>query len=295
MPDVFETYLDNLRPGVSRSIVGHARAFCTWLGVGARDLDREAVEAWLRHRKRRHCKPTTLKFNFGVVKRVFEANGVPWPFTKGEGPTISERDEVRLALGEDVINALIKSSAKMTDRHRAFLAVSTTYGIRRVEIGEIGPEDFEWESSLIFIETQKGGRQRYHLIPDEILPHLRAYRWRPISPASVSKVFAELKAATGLVGSSGKGAAWHAIRHTITQTLLSGGLNNLDAHNFMRWKTSSQNMADRYASPTTVIHLAGKTVEEGASDVDLDKRAFSILPWLAIWKEIPVQSTFEKA
>lgn len=287
MPDVLKTYLNKLRPGVSRSIVGHARAFCSWLGD--RDLDREAVEAWLRYRARRHCKPGTLKFNFGVVKRVFDANGVPWPFSKGEGPSISERDESRLALGEDVILAMIRASASMTDRHRAFLAVSTTYGIRRVEIGEIGDEDFEWESRLIYVETQKGGRQRYHLIPDEIFPHLRAYRWRRISPASVSSVFAELKAATGLVGPSGKGAAWHAIRHTITQVLMRGGLNSVDAHNFMRWKTSTRDMAERYASPTTVIHLDGKRVEAGASDVDLDKRAFSILPWLAIWKEIPVE------
>ncbi|KKK91656.1 hypothetical protein LCGC14_2710730, partial [marine sediment metagenome] len=148
MPDVLKTYLETLRPGVSRSIVGHARAFCSWLGD--RDLDRQAVEDWLRYRARRHCKAGTLKFNFGVVKRVFDANGVPWPFRKGEGPTISERDESRLALGEDVITAMIRASARMTERHRAFLAVSTTYGIRRVEIGEIGDEDFEWESRLIF-------------------------------------------------------------------------------------------------------------------------------------------------
>ena len=311
MPDLLKAYLEHLPEGASRTYEGTARMFCKWLTnrkaacsvidewvecrargdlvtedlrLRFNKLVHKAIEDWMQHRLLVPYKPGSVKHSFGVLRSMFVVNGLGWPFRRGEGPQIGERDEYKPSL-EMWMEPLIRASAKLQPRHRAFLALSSIYGLRRGEIQEIGLHSFDWESGLVYVKTEKHGRERYHLIPEEIMPHLKAYEWPRVSASGVSVVFQALKAAAGISHEFGKRASYHGIRHAIDAVFVDAGWSEFNINKYMRWKDSSQSMPRRYAS-RTVLGLDSTRVEVGIADADLDRRAFELLPWLPVWKEI---------
>jgi len=285
MPDLLTAYLNHLGVGAGKGYESAARGFCKWLGD--REPTRRVIDAWLRRRVREGYALGSVKHSFGVIRTIFTVNGMEkdWPYRKGEGPQVGERDEYRPSI-EDHIGVMIRASETLTAQHRAFLALSTTYGVRRGEIQEMGTHSFDWESHLVYVKTEKRGRERYHMIPDEILPHLQAYDWHRVSLSGVSLRFVELKAAAGFTHAAGREIGWHAIRRAIDGILMDAGWSEFHVNKFLRWKTSSQSMAQRYAS-RTVVSPDGTRVEVGIADAEIDQRAFELLPWLSTWTEVP--------
>jgi len=281
-----ETYLATLPQGITGSFLVYARKLCEFLE--SREPTRETLDAWLEHLRREQYAPGTIRFAFGVARRLFRVNNLPWPYLPREGPGVPDRAQYRPALAAEVIEAMIRASACMEAKHRAYLSLSTVYGMRRAEMLEIGMHSFDWRSHLLYVETVKHGRQRYHVVPEEIEPHLRAYSWPKTSLSTLSLLFGEMKEVVGLDADVSAELGWHGIRRSLDSALERSHLPRVDVVAFMRWKASQRDMAERYAMPSVVVGLDSRRSEISVSDEDLDRRVFAAIPWLHVWRDVPV-------
>ncbi len=182
-------YLAQLRPTVGPVYRAVPKAFCAWLERHDLEPERTSVDRWLDGLRKEHQSAGTIRLKWRILSRLFKANQLPWPYKRREGPKPpQELEEDRPIADVEIVEDLIRASMKLQPAHRALLAMSTTYGTRRQEISlqwneseqrleGLGPDSFDWKRKLVYVVTAKSGRQRYHLIPDEILPFLQAYDW----------------------------------------------------------------------------------------------------------------------
>mgnify|MGYP001610859297 FL=1 len=281
---LYETYIASLGPEPSPASRSIASRFCTWLGD--RELTRATVLTWMGQRRGAGYSAGSIAREWGVIRRICTTNRLEWPFVRSEAPQVSEGDESRPILPVAAIAAMIRTSLTMEPGVRARLAMATTYGLRRVELQELHPGSFDWAGPTVYVATAKAGRQRYHLLPEELIPVLQASAWRPRSLMYISQEIVQLRL---LIGVHAPEVGWHAIRRALARELSQSrngveGMSETELTIFLRWKARS--MASRYPSGT-VIGWGGEKEQHvvGLADQDLDRKAFQLNPWLEVWKE----------
>lgn len=250
-------------------------------------LDRESIDKYIEHLRRKY-KPGTVNFRFRVIRRLFAVNQLPWEYLRGEAPIIRERDEHRPQLGPQIIGKMILAGryGKLAEDEVLFVALSTTYGLRREEMANLRPEDVDLKHGALYVATAKFGRERYHLIPKEILPYLKAHDFSVrYGLATISIIFHRvlLKAAAGELKVSDIG--WHAIRRALFDGLVRNGVDPLAARKFLRWKSATGDMAmpARYYGNVVIdIGTTAPVLNEAQSDAEIFERH----PFLPFWLSI---------
>lgn len=284
MTDLLTSYLKKVKVQGNASSLHRARAFAGWLGD--REPSPELVTEYVAVRQAEGYAPGSVNADFRVIRRMFMLADLPWAFSRGDAPKIGEQDLFTPSLAPEVIEKLIQVSRTLSIEHQAFLCLSTTYGMRRVELAEVKPTSFSWDSNLLFVETAKKGRQRYHMIAPEIRPILERNKWRRRSLSYLTKAFVQIKKAAGLVGPSWEEIGYHSIRRSLVILLdRSKALSDVQMDQFMRWHRSSSNMRQRYAA-STEVGLEGARPLEAFQDEDLDREVFTLNPWLKLWEEV---------
>lgn len=294
-----EVYRDSLSTSAAPDFMYVARRFGAFmLQKGGREWDKATVNAYIDARRRKNLKESTLAKEFNTIRRIFVVNGIPWPFRRNEGPRPSERQEDRTFLYPEVIDQLIMHSPRTSPEHMAILGVSTTYGCRREEMTYhwdpydeqmvgIGPDSFNWRSRLLYIETAKHGRARYHLIPEPLIPVFRAYDWRPRTKHRVSELFKDLVAAAELDVDAFANIGWHSIRRSVDRALEQADVPPTERTVYMRWSRSRSDQSVAYATGGIGVGIEGRgDTSLAAHDSSLDEKAFKSLPWLGLWAEI---------
>ena len=233
--------------------------------------------------RRRPVSAGTKELCYRIMRRLFLTNGEEWPFRKGEGPALRTRDQLRVALHPLAVKRAILAAQEgaLSPQDRAFLALSTTYGMRLSEIGGVAPEHLDLLRAQLYVETLKHGRDRTHLIPDQILPVMKAYDFqaRPTS-AEMHQSWVRIEEAGDVPRV--KGVGYHAVRRSL-DTLLGEKLPLPIIRRFMRWKAGEEDMAIRYN--TVQMVGAGQsyfTVDEG--EIKEDSRVFEVHPFLPLWE-----------
>lgn len=275
---LLKNYEDSLRSvGATRTLfLSYARRFLDF--ASDRALDRKAVEDYLKHLRAKGYADGTLNFTFRVIRRLYVCNDIPWSFKRGEAPIIREDNVYAPALDPEDICEMIKSRDNLTVQERAFLALSTTYGLRRTELANITPSNLDLDSNSLFVATAHHGRQRYHIIPPEIKPYLESYSFSSINDFAASTIFLSTEYKAGLEHIYGLG--WHGIRRTL-DTLLLDQLPEATVADFMRWKSRGV-MAQRYYATRFVGRKGGVVVSKASRSVD--EKIFEFHPFLPHWK-----------
>ncbi len=166
-----------------------------------RPMDRAAVEGWIKRRRDiDKCADGTLHWEFSVIRRLYIAalGEKGWPFRRGDAPVIRQGNVYAPALGAITVAKLVATARAMSrPTYACFLALSTTYGLRRVEMASMTPASLK--GNLLYVETAKHGRQRHHLIPPHILPYVKRWGFQAtMSVAALSYLFDQLKEEAGL-------------------------------------------------------------------------------------------------
>lgn len=272
---VLEAYAQSLgdKP-TAKAYVAYAKKYLDY--AGANPFDKGKVQRFLRYLERDGYSPGSVANIFGIVRRVFVVNAQLWPFRFGEAPVVPEMSVQAPALHPDCIRDMILCP-KLDLQELAFLALSTTYGLRRAEICNLTPEHLDLKSNLIFIETLKHGRQRYHITPAEIKPMLLGYDFGPMSVTECHYIFMRILHKASVRISEGLG--FHSVRRTLNTLLIDSGLPSVVVHDFLRWKR--QGMTERYY----VTRFVGKDTPEVAmsSTMKVDLQVFEKHPFLPIW------------
>ena len=263
---------------------GYAKKFLDY----ADNLDKETIDSYMKKLTREKKSAGTINFAFRVIRRLFAVNELDWPYSQGQAPQISERDEYKPALDPEIIKLMIEATkdGRLDDDSAYFLALSTIYGLRRGEMVELKSGDIDFASGTIFISTLKNGRQRYHLIPMEIKPYLERRNFeRQYDLTQVSQVFWRIINKSGLeaLRTNGLKLGWHSIRRSLLAGLMDNGLNPFAARVFLRWKgvTGELAMPARYYASTVIGLKGNKVVSEEAKG---DKEVFEKYhPFLKFW------------
>lgn len=222
----------------------------------------------------------TLRKEFFQLKKLALANKWEWPFTADDTPYPEDEPYAPVLLPEQV-EQLIKARAKLSKSERFYLAVATTWIVRREELSRIKKRDYD-ENSIV-IHTAKHGRKVKHFIPDCLRPIFADYRPKEHTPAALSLMYQRICSKAGLQHKKGYG--FHSIRRTLT-TMLAAILpkNSLDpamVADYAGW--SKKSLGSLYGGAAMV----GVYRHPEILDTDpygADRVIYSIHPFLHLWE-----------
>lgn len=233
--------------------------------------------------RRRHegISERTLRKEFFHIKKLALANGWPWPFEKDDTPYPEDEAQSHPLLPEQILQ-LIKARGKYSTAERFYLAVATTWIVRREDLSRIKKRDFDGD--FFTIHHSKHGRNVKHVIPDVLKPIFTDYRPKEHNPSALSQMFKRICGKAGLDHQPGWG--WHGIRHTLT-TMITASLpkNNLDPAliaDYSGWSRKSLggffggvSMVGVYRHPEILDH----------DPYGIDKVIYGVHPFLPLWEK----------
>jgi len=268
------------------------------MGVDGDKPSENDLRRYFLKRRQHGISDRTLRKEFFHLKKLSQANPWgDWPFTKEDTP-FPEEPITTVALDIPIIEQLIASRKKYTERERFYLAVSTTWGCRREEMARIEKRHIAEDDTIqmprppmtLFIKTAKHGRPVKHLIPPNLQMIFDAYRPKPHQPEAMSTIFKRICDKAGVKREYGWG--WHSIRRSLV-TVLTGALpkNNLDPAmlaDYMGWAKSS--MAGIFGGAAMVGFYRRPEILD-SDPYGLDKLIYGIHPFLPLWREKELAKT----
>jgi len=255
-------------PHTISSRVFYARKWLDFASRPPEKWDRALVIRFLKRLEAEGYAKGTQRNIFQIVKRVFDVVQVTWPMGKRGAPKVQASDVIKSALELDEIRAMVEvaKAGHLQADHSCFLALSTTYGLRREELVRVRGEHIDYEMERIWVDTCKGGVQRYHLIPREIVPYLRSHDFsRAYSLFDMSRLYGEIEKAAGLPHRDGAG--FHAIRRPLDTILVQW--DYIRCKIFLRWKLTGD------------MALAYVTLDP----LKVDREVFEVHPFLPFWRK----------
>jgi hypothetical protein len=199
------------------------------------------------------------------VKLLAQIQG--WSFPRLAMPKVRDVDVSRPVLSyEEVCQMIRKGKEVLSERELAYLALSTTYGLRREELSGLGRID-----GRVTVETAKGGPVTIHLVPDEIRPYLAGYERTGVR--YMSFVFGRIVEKLG-ISLAGGNYGWHAIRRALATELVSTDVSLINVVRFMRWSDGT------VKGEFGMLAIYGKRNQE-----EIDRSVFRVHPFLPIWNE----------
>jgi integrase len=265
--------------GTLTSYLQTAKSFLDFLGDGVPPSDKDFRRYFL-HRRDQGITERTLRKEFVQLKKLAEANSWPWPFTSDDTP-VPEEEPFAPAFTPEEIRTLIEAQDKYSKGERFYLAVSTTWGLRREEMLRIRKRDYN--ETTIKIKTAKRGRRVEHLIPDEIKPILQAYHPKLRGINTLSYIFYRILDKAGLPRRKGYG--WHSIRRTV-ETALEWGLaeNRLPLSlvaDFMGWSKTRKG-AMYGGAPMVGVYSHPEVMAD--DPLAIDKLVLNVHPFVKMWR-----------
>lgn len=280
-------------PGTITSYLQTAKAFLEFLGerqmpIGKDDTAvSEAGRIFRRfflHRREKGKSERTLAKEFVQIHKLADANGWPWPFTSDDRP-VAEEEPFAPAFTPEEIETLIKARDQYSKGECFYLAISTTWGLRREEMVRIRKRDYTEQTITIKVAKQKKRALRVeHMIPEEIYPILQNYHPKLTNINSLSYVFYRILNKAGI--ERRKGYGWHSIRRSL-RTLLEWNLaeNRLPLSlvaDFMGWARSTKGIV--YGGAPMLGVYAHQEIMSG-DRFATDKLVLNVHPFLHFWGE----------
>jgi len=212
---------------------------------------------------------SSVRWTYYALKRTYKAVGCPFPLTLEDLPLGLRRATERPVLSPDEVARLIASARSNGNKaERFYLAMSTVFGLRRVELSRLTRESFA--DGRVRIDTAKHGTPRKHLVPEEIQAIVKEALQADVTGYSISgltAMFRELHDKAGL-NRDGK-LGWHSIRRSLDTCLLDSGLNYYSVRDFLRWKAPPSDM------PALYHH---------SDPAEVDAAVFKVHPYIALWR-----------
>lgn len=218
--------------------------------------------------KYKHGNNTIYK-DMRPLKLLCEIQGWDGGFPKVVLPKVNADEVRRTIFSTDEIRLLVLKSREMLPvRHLAYLALSTTYGMRRGELCGLDARELR-EGKTVTVSTLKGGLTTIHSVPEQIVPFIQHYENAELDYMTdvFEKAVKVLK--LKLVGDRW---GWHSVRRALTTELLLKEVSGLNILRFMRWSEAS------IRGEFGMLKLYAKQDQER-----VDREVFRIHPFLDYW------------
>jgi hypothetical protein len=140
-----------------------AKDWCHWIRkfevcCGSKSTyERDDVMRYLCYLREKGYRQSSIEVMVRPVRLLAQIQG--WSFPRLAMPKIREGDVRRPMLSKAEVYMLIKRGREvLSDRELAYVALSTTYGLRREELGSLGRID-----GKVTVNTVKGGPVTTHM------------------------------------------------------------------------------------------------------------------------------------
>jgi hypothetical protein len=248
-----------------------ARRWCHWILKfqvccgNKRRYERDDVIRYLCYLREKGYRQSSIEVMVKPVRLLAQIQG--WSFPRLAMPKIREGDVSRPMLSNAEVYMLIQRGKEvLSDRELVYVALSTTYGLRREELGSLSRTD-----GKVTVNTVKGGPVTTHVVPREIKPYLEAYESTGVR--YMSRIFQRIIRKVGIALPSGN-YGWHAIRRGLATELLYRDVSLINVVRFLRW--SDGNVKGGFG----MLTIYGKRNQE-----EVDASVFRVHPFLNIWSE----------
>jgi integrase len=231
--------------------------------------DRSDVISFLAYLRGEGYKQSSIDVMIRPVKLLAQIQKWPDGFPRLAMPKVRSSDVRRPFLNHDEVCEMIRRAKKFCNRRElAYLALSTTYGLRRAELATLEINDGE-----VTVDTVKGGVVTTHIIPDQIKPYVDGYRCAAIR--YVALIFRRICEKVGMDGLSGRRYGWHSIRRALATELMEVEMRAsiLNIVRFMRWSDD----ALRGEFGMLVVYAR-------RDQAKIDRSIFKVHPFLDSWR-----------
>jgi integrase len=229
------------------------------------EYDRDDVIRYLSCLREQGYRQSSIDVMVRPLKLLAQIQG--WNFPRLAMPKVRDGDIRRPILSYEEVCLMIRRGKEvLSARELAYLALSSTYGLRREELCGLGRID-----GKVTVETVKGGPVTIHLVPDEIRPYLAGYERTGVR--YMSFVFRRIVEKLGISLAGGK-YGWHAIRRALATELLYRDVSLINVVRFMRWSDGS------VKGEFGMLAIYGKRNQE-----EVDRSVFKVHPFLPIWSD----------
>jgi hypothetical protein len=227
--------------------------------------ERDDVIRYLCYLREKGYRQSSIDVMVRPVKLLAQIQG--WNFPRLAMPKVRESDVSRPILGNAEVYMLIRRGREvLSDRELAYLALSTTYGLRREELTSLGRID-----GKVTVNTVKGGPVTTHVVPDEIKRYLAGYERTGVR--YMTRIFQRIIKKVDIALPGGD-YGWHAIRRGLATELLYRDVSLINVVRFMRWSDAT------VKGGFGMLAIYGKRNQE-----EVDRSVFKVHPFLNIWSE----------
>jgi len=234
-----------------------------------RSYTRADVIAFLAHLRKRGLRHSTIEKDLKAIKVLARAQ--EWEFPKLPLRRVRPDEIRRTILTKKAVGSIIIMGRQglLKDIELCYLALATTYGLRRIEMTRLEPSSFLDEHHLV-VDTAKGGSRTTHLIPPQIAPYLGCFKHYEAD--SLTHMFHRIARKCGL--NTGAGYGWHSMRRSLATELIMSEASALNVIRFMRWSDAS-----------TRGEFGMLTIYAKKDQERIDNDIFKIHPFLDFWGE----------
>lgn len=234
--------------GAFRAVVGSAST-----------LDENVVRKAFDKLEQRY-RPSSVNYIYKVCADRLEN----WP--QGLKYQYSQQDVRQTMVKVEALGRMVKAAQHSSEPlHAAYLALASVYGMRLFELARVEARDINVDQGWIFVRTAKGGVQRKQLMHPDIAPWIAGIEFEPVSEQKMNGIFRFIEAVASIPHEEHVG--WHSIRRTLVTELAKVGMHPAMAKKFLRWKDAD--IQEHY-----VVY-----------DFDIDRQAFAVHPFAAMWKK----------
>lgn len=276
--DLEERLLDGLgrrrEPTTIASYRQFLRRFC--IATGKTEWTRRDMLKYFDKLIDEKYSADSIKAYFYTLKAIHKVLAIPFELTEDDMPRGQAKAQNRpIASLADLSSMITYVKQHGEPLEKLFIATSTVYGLRRVEMMRLTDKSFDLYSDGLgdeymgmLVNTAKHGMPRLHYIPSFLQDYIEpGIEDLPMPLSTLSLLWNRLNEKVGRVSRNGEG--WHSIRRSLVITLVRSGWPELDVQQFMRWSTSRSIVA-RYNTPEDTV--------------EADQRIFSKHALLEMWK-----------
>jgi site-specific recombinase XerD len=224
--------LSGAKPNTQKSYLREVDNLAKYFNRSPEELGEAELKEYLLYLiKERHLSEGTFRFYVAALKFLYRTTlKREWMVEKIRHPRAKRKLPIVLDLSE--VESLLAVTTNL--KHKAILMITYSSGLRASETARLKITDIDSKRMMVRITQGKGGKDRYSILSQTTLEHLRQYwkKYRPqewlfpgakekdhISINSIQQLFYKAKRQAGIT----KPASVHTLRHSFATHLIEAG------------------------------------------------------------------------
>src|SRR4030043_315567 len=176
---LLDLQLSGAKPRTQKTYLREAENLAKYFHKSPEELGEDELKAYMLYLiKERHLSEGTFRFYVAALKFLYRTTlKREWMVEKIRYPRAKRKLPIVLDLSE--VESLLAVTTNL--KHKAILMITYSSGLRASETAHLKITDIDSKRMMVRISQGKGGKDRYSILSQTTLEHLRQY-WRKYHP-----------------------------------------------------------------------------------------------------------------